>query len=148
MAAPANYIDVAERIEQFYAKYEDGRLTSDVNPYVVTVGDSAYIVYIAKAYRTPDDPHPGVGAAWEPVPGKTNFTRDSELMNAETSAWGRAIVAVGFASKGNPIASANEVRNRTGESKPAKARRSPAKAKEASQGDFLLPANDKPLKGA
>lgn len=33
-------------------------------------------------------------------------------------------------------------------SKPAKARRSAPKAKEPAQGDFLLPANDKPLKRA
>jgi len=50
--------------------------------------------------------------ASEPVPGKTNFTRDSELMNAETSAWGRALIAVGAADAKRGIASANEVRNR------------------------------------
>lgn len=115
--APADYIDVAERIEQFYADYPDGRLAAKHTPFTIEVGDKTWIVYTALAYRTSDDPHPCEGTAWEPVPGKTNFTKDSELMNAETSAWGRAIVAVGYASKGKPIASANEVRNRRADAK-------------------------------
>ncbi len=57
---------------------------------------------------------PGQGTAWEPVPGPTPFTRDSELQNAETSAWGRAIAALGFKVK-DGIASAEDVRNRTGQ---------------------------------
>jgi hypothetical protein len=43
--------------------------------------------------------------------GKTPYTRDSELQNAETSAIGRAIIMVG-ASDAKKVASANEVRNR------------------------------------
>lgn len=70
-----------------------------------------FLVYIAQAFRTPDDPAPAEGTAWEPVPGKTNFTRDSEAMNAETSAWGRAIAALGFEVK-RGIASRQEVMNR------------------------------------
>ena len=50
--------------------------------------------------------------AFEPIPGKTSYTKDSEVMNAETSAWGRAIVALGFETK--KIASADEVRARSG----------------------------------
>lgn len=76
-----------------------------------------FIVYTAAAYRTPDDPRPGIGIAWEPVPGKTPYTADSEMMNAETSAWGRAIIAVGAADS-SKIASREEVRNRTSESGP------------------------------
>src|SRR3990167_2917806 len=64
----------------------------------------------AGASRPPDDPRPGVGHAFEPIPGKTSYTKDSETMNAETSAWGRAIVALGFDTK--KIGSANEVRAR------------------------------------
>lgn len=105
------YIDVAQRIAEFYAKYPDGRLVSR-NWKLVQTAETDWVVVEAEAYRTPDDPHPGVGLAWERVPGKTNFTRDSELSNAETSAWGRAIVALGFETK--HLASANEVRNRQG----------------------------------
>lgn len=107
---PADYVDVAERIREFRAQYPDGSLQAIAEPRVMTVGGKDFIVYAAAAYRTPDDERPGVGYAWEPVPGPTPFTRDSELMNAETSAWGRAIVALGFSTK--KIASADEVRNR------------------------------------
>lgn len=107
-----DYIDVAERIRVFKEKYPDGTLQSFMPPWVENVGGKSFIVYSAAAFRTPDDPRPGVGWAWEPVPGPTPYTRDSELQNAETSAWGRAIVALGFETK--KIASAEEVRNRSG----------------------------------
>jgi hypothetical protein len=63
----------------------------------------------AYAYRTADDPRPGVGHAWESYPGSTAFTRTSELMVGETSAWGRALAALGIAVS-KSIASKNEVR--------------------------------------
>ena len=50
------------------------------------------------------------GTAWEPIPGPTPYTKDSELMNAETAAWGRAIIAAGIPSK--KIASSQEVQAR------------------------------------
>jgi hypothetical protein len=59
--------------------------------------------------------------AWEPVPGKTPYTRGSELMVAETSAWGRALAAIGIATN-KSVASAEEVRSareRTGGSQSA-----------------------------
>lgn len=105
-----DYVDVAERIREFKERFPEGSLQSVRAPELVTAGEKTFVVYAAAAYRTPDDPRPGIGWAWEPVPGPTPFTRDSELMNAETSAWGRAIVALGFETK--KIASAEEVRNR------------------------------------
>jgi hypothetical protein len=107
----SDYVDVAERKREFVERYPEGVLQSWCRPYVEQVGDKSYIVYAAAAYRTPDDPRPGIGWAWEPVPGPTPFTYDSELQNAETSAWGRAILALGFETK--KIASAEEVRNRS-----------------------------------
>lgn len=109
-----DYKDVAERIADFKAKHPEGclRPANLERPYTVeTIGADTYIVYVAAAYRSPDDPCPGIGAAWEPYPGKTNFTKLSELQNAETSAWGRAIVAV-LASESKHVASADDVRNR------------------------------------
>lgn len=105
------YIDVAQRITEFYERFPDGRLTT-ADFYPQTIGDKQFVVCHAKAYRTPDDPLPGDGVAWEPVPGPTQFTRDSELMNAQTAAWGRAIVALGFGTK--KIASKQEVQARQG----------------------------------
>ena len=106
---PPGYVEVSERIAEFREKHPDGSLQAEI----VSMTDSMVVVK-AYAYRTPDDERPGTGLASEPIPGKTNFTRDSELMNAETSAWGRALIAVGAADAKRGIASANEVRNRQG----------------------------------
>jgi uncharacterized protein (DUF3820 family) len=105
-----DYVDVAERIRSFYERFPNGRLTT-VDFYPLTIGDKSFMVCHAKAYRDPDDALPGDGVAWEPVPGPSQFTRDSELMNAQTAAWGRAIVALGFETK--KIASRQEVQART-----------------------------------
>jgi hypothetical protein len=43
------------------------------------------------------------------MPGKTPYTKDSEIQNAETSAWGRAIVAVLAADTRKGVASRDEV---------------------------------------
>lgn len=112
-----SYKQVPERIADFKAKHPEGslRAADPRNPYRLEVIEGrTFIVYVAEAWRTPDDPAPGVGVAWEPVPGKTPYTRDSELQNAETSAWGRAIVAA-LASESKAIASAEDVRNRRAE---------------------------------
>jgi hypothetical protein len=109
-----DYIPVNERVAQFIAKYPEGSLqpADPAKPYTVIEGkgESSWIVYAAAAYRHPDDPRPGIGIAWEPVPGKTPYTRGSELMVAETSAWGRAIAALGIATN-RSVASAEEVRS-------------------------------------
>lgn len=112
----ADYVDVAERIRIFRDQYPDGSLRpADLTrPFWIenVEGIGARLVYVAAAYRHPDDPAPGIGSAWEPLPGKTPYTRDSELMVAETSAWGRAIVAALAADTKRGVASADEVRAR------------------------------------
>ena len=113
MPAPPDYIDVAERIRDFREQYPQGSLQR-VDLQFIDFAGKSWVVFTAAAYRTPDDERPGHGTAWEPVPGPTNFTRDSELQNAETSAWGRALVAVLAADTKRGVASANEVRNRQG----------------------------------
>jgi hypothetical protein len=110
----ADYIDVATRIAEFRTKYPEGSLrpfdpTEPVK--IITFSDGkTFLQYIAVAYRDPHDAAPGIGVAWEPFPGKSPFTRDSEAMVAETSAWGRAIVAALAADTKKGIASAEEVR--------------------------------------
>ena len=104
---PKDYIEVKDRIIEFYDRFPDGSLQGEWTP--AEVGGETLIVYTARAYRTPTDERPGVGHASEPFPGKTNFTRGSELANAETSAWGRAISSLGIAAH-RGIASAQDVR--------------------------------------
>ena len=108
-----DYIPVNERIAAFIARYPEGSLRPlwPAEPYrVLGEGDTKWLVYGACAFRTPDDPSPGVGLAWEPVPGRTPYTRGSELMVAETSAWGRALAAIGIATN-KSVASAEEVKS-------------------------------------
>ena len=119
----ADYVDVAERIRIFRDAYPEGSLrpADPARPFWVENidGIGLRLVYVAAAYRHPEDPAPGIGSAWEPLPGKTPYTRDSELMVAETSAWGRAIVAALAADTKRGVASADEVRARKPEPKPA-----------------------------
>lgn len=102
-----DYIEVKERIATFYDQYPDGSLQSEYT--LITVLDVPIVVVKAYAYRTPEDTRPGVGHAWEQIPGRTPFTKGSELMNGETSAWGRALAALGIAVH-RGIASGDEVR--------------------------------------
>jgi len=111
----SSYNTVADRMREFFETYPEGCLRPHAPWRVDTIGDKAFVVFEAAAYRTAGDENPGVGTAWEPFPGRTPYTRDSELMNAETSAWGRAILAVGAADTRKGIASAEEVRNRQAE---------------------------------
>ena len=120
-----DYNTVADRIKQFGEKYPNGSLQSEYRieriPTAVkqedgtwTTLDRPVLVFIASAYRTPDDPRPGIGHASEPIPGKTPYTKDSEFANGETSAWGRAIVAVLAADTRKGVASRDEVQSRQG----------------------------------
>lgn len=110
---PEGYVDVAERIVEFREKYPEGSLQQISLEFVRDFGGKDWVVYTAAAFRHPDDKLPGVGTAWEPVPGPTNFTRDSEVQNAETAAWGRALVAT-FAVDAKQIASKQEMEARAG----------------------------------
>lgn len=111
----SDYVDVPARIAEFRGKYPDGSLqpANLAEPYKVEhIGDKTYVVVVAAAYRSPTDERPGIGMAYEQWPGRTPYTKDSELQNAETSAWGRAIVAALAADTKRSVASAEEVRNR------------------------------------
>lgn len=108
------YNTVPERIAEFAEKYPTGCLQK-LDLQFVNVAGVDWIVYTAAALRTPDDPAPGHGTAWERVPGLTPYTKNSELQNAETSAWGRAIVAVLAADTRKGVASRSEVEARNAE---------------------------------
>ncbi len=105
-----DYVDVATRIAMAKEKYPEMSLqpANILEPFkIVEIGQLSFVVYTAALYRDPMDPTPAIGIAWEQVPGTTPYTRGSELMNAETSAWGRACIAAGLPSK--KIASADEM---------------------------------------
>lgn len=101
-----DYIQVNERVILFYDKYPHGSIQSEI----VEIGEKRVVVK-AMAFRTPDDARPGVGHSMLAIPGTTPYTRGSEVENAETSAWGRALAALGFEVK-RSIASRDEIENK------------------------------------
>jgi hypothetical protein len=132
---PLDYIDVATRLIEFRGIYPNGALQPWRDPYIAEVkmpdgSIKSFMVYSAAAYGSPDDKLPGVGYAWEPIPGPTNFTRDSELQNAETAAWGRAMVAKLAVDTKKGIASSEEVRNRQTKTNDAPQAKAPAAKRE------------------
>lgn len=94
-----DYVDAKDRIIEFYKRYPEGSIQFEYRG--VLEHNNLYIWGVAYAYRTPDDPRPGVGTAAELAEGKTTYTRASEIMNLETSAWSRALGSLGIGlSKG------------------------------------------------
>lgn len=90
-----DYVTVAERLREFVKRYPDGSMQLDPVQFHEIEGKT-WVIGRAYAYRTPDDQRPGIGTAWEVVPGMTPFTKFSEVQNVETSAWGRALAAIGI----------------------------------------------------
>lgn len=105
---PPDYVDVATRLAEAFQKYPELRVVEH-EPVMIAAGDHLFVQVGVTIHRDPDDPVPCTAHAWEPFPGKTAFVRDSEMMNASTSAVGRALGLMGFGAK-RSIASADEVR--------------------------------------
>ncbi len=112
MAFAEDYVPVAERLAAFRAAHPEGSLQSEI----VELNENRVVIR-ALAYRSPDDPRPGIGHSAMAIPGRTTFTRGSELENCETSAWGRALAALAFEVK-RGIASGEEVRNKQDDGPP------------------------------
>ena len=105
----SNYTTVNERILTFYAQHPQGIISTHPAK-TVELGNQVFISVMAEVYITPDAP-PVLAEAWEVYPGKTPYTRDSEMMNAATSAIGRALMQLGIGID-KAAASADEVQNR------------------------------------
>jgi len=114
----SEYVDVKTRLKQALASYPDLRI-SETKPMIVVIDGHAFVEACITVKRDPTDENPTVAYCWEPYPGKTPYTRDSEQANASTSALGRALGYMGFGID-KSIASANEVQSRqTVTTKPA-----------------------------
>lgn len=88
----SDYVDVAERIRRAREKFPELRLQSEWE--MREVDGQLFIIVKAFAYRSETDQIPCIGHAWEIYPGRTPYTKGSELMNAETSAFGRCLLAL------------------------------------------------------
>lgn len=112
-----DYVEVKDRIKLFYELFGQGRLVTERVELTREPDDKPKVIVYALAYRTPDDPHPGTGTSWLYLPGATSYTKGSEVENAETSAWGRAIGSLGILID-RSIASGNEIRAKAEDEKP------------------------------
>lgn len=133
-----DYLTVPERMVQLKERFPEATLSvlDPARPYdIVQAAGDTYVVVTAACYRTPGDERPGIGIAWEVYPGRTPYTKGSELQNAQTSAWGRAIAAALACDVDRGIASREEVqRAREAQDAPAPARQAaPARQQPATQ---------------
>ena len=117
-----NYVDVATRVKLLLEAYPNASINCSP-PEVQFVGDRAFIAVTCLIDCNDGSGRTARASAWEPFPGKTPYTRDSEAMNAETSAVGRACGILGFGLTGS-LASANEVANRRDSDSPGEGSRS------------------------
>ena len=107
------YVDVATRIKILLERYPNASITCSA-PRVINMGERVFIEVQARIDTNDGSGRVSEAAAWEPYPGRTNFTRDSEMMNAETSAVGRACGLLGIGLD-KSVASLDEVRVRRAE---------------------------------
>lgn len=92
-----NYIDVQERITRFWSEYPDGSIVTRL---MSPPDDFSQCRYEATVYRHRDDQRPSAtGYAFElAAPGTKGPNATSHEENCETSAIGRALANMGYAT--------------------------------------------------
>lgn len=136
-----DYVTVAERIEQFYAAYPQGRLLTSI---IEHDREAGFVLIRAEAYRNAEDIMPAsTGHAFE-VRGEGFVNKTSYLENCETSSVGRALALLGFEVR-RGIASREEMeKSARGAAAPKqKAAAQPATAAAAEQPQASLDAQIK-----
>ena len=91
----SGYVTVNQRLLAALDKYPELRIVEEPHT-VETIEDQTFLVCSVWVYTTPDDPRPVRGSVTEPIPGRSPFTKNSELMVGMTSAVGRALGYLGF----------------------------------------------------
>jgi hypothetical protein len=88
-----DYVPVAERIEQFYERWPEGRIISHI---VEHDAERGFILMRAEVYRNADDAQPAAtGHAYE-LKTEGYVQRTSYIEVCETSSVGRALAMAGF----------------------------------------------------
>ena len=105
-----DYVDVPTRLAEALKRWPNLRI-QETKPIIVTVDNQQYVEISCTVWRDVDDILPMVAYCWEPIPGRTPYTKNSEQMNCSTSCLGRALGFLGMGI-GKSIASRNEVQAR------------------------------------
>ena len=105
-----DYVDVPTRLAEALKRWPDLRV-QETKPVIVTVDNQQYIEICCYVWRDAADLKPSIAYCWEPIPGRTPYTKGSEMMNASTSCLGRALGFLGMGI-GKSIASRNEIQAR------------------------------------
>ena len=105
-----DYVDVPTRLAEALKRWPDLRI-QETKPVIVIVDNQQYVEISCTVWRDSTDLMPTVAYCWEPIPGRTPYTKGSEMMNASTSCLGRALGFLGMGI-GKSIASRNEVQAR------------------------------------
>lgn len=124
-ASLSGYVEVKDRIVSFLKDHPGGVFQSEVifhkdwhgeywawREKKVKVGRCGLICVKGRVFRSPDDKLPAEGHSWMQTPGVTPYTEGSEVENAETSAWGRALATMGYGIT-KSLASIDEIRNKS-----------------------------------
>jgi len=125
------YVTVHERVERFYAKYPQGRITTTILEHNAETG---FVLMRAEVFRDPDDAQPAAtGHAYE-LRSSGHVQQGSYVEVCETSSVGRALALLGFEVK-RGIASREEMQKAARKQPPE---RTPAPAEKPS------PVQEKP----
>jgi len=100
-----DYVQVKDRLVAALAKHPK-LVVIEEDPQIVTIGDRIFISVTVELWD--ETIRISRATAWEPFPGRTPYTRDSEQQNASTSALGRALGFLGFGI-GKSIATREDV---------------------------------------
>jgi hypothetical protein len=90
-----DYEPVENRIAAFWADNPSGRILTSLAHY-----DADFAVIQAEIYRNNEDERPVASGYAEEKRGAGNVNRTSHVENCETSAIGRALANMGYATKG------------------------------------------------
>ena len=105
-----DYVDVPTRLAEALKRWPNLRI-QETKPIIVIVDNQQYVEISCTVWNDENDVLPTVAYCWEPIPGRTPYTKGSEMMNASTSCLGRALGMKGMGI-GKSIASRNEVQAR------------------------------------
>jgi hypothetical protein len=141
------YVTVHERVERFYAKYPQGRITTTILEHNAETG---FVLMRAEVYRDGDDALPAAtGHAYE-LRSSGHVQQGSYVEVCETSSVGRALALLGFEVK-RGIASREEMQKAARKQPPereAAAPDEPAPARPARPAQPAAPAQAAPRQPA